>query len=776
MNRARHPLSVCAMSLAILMACLAAPLAAAPVRPKIALGAEPFDLKQVRLLDGPFKHATELNRKYLLSLDADRLLHNFRVQAGLPSPARPLGGWEEPKCEVRGHSTGHYLSACALMYASTGDEKLKQKAEYVVAELAKCQDKIGSGYLSAFPEEFIDRVEAGKPVWAPWYTLHKVYAGLLDVHVLCGNAQALEVVERACDWAKARTDKLSDQQMEKMLGNEHGGMNDVLAELYALTGEEKYLRLSRRFNHRAVLDPLTRREDRLTGLHANTQFPKVLGAARQYELTGDAAMRTAATFFWDVVTKERSYVIGGNSDYEVFSPKERLSQHIGPNTTETCNTYNMLKITRRLFGWDPKAEYADYYERALYNHILASQNPETGMVCYYVPLKTGSAKTFSTPNDSFWCCVGTGMENHAKYGDSIYFHDGPKTLYVNLFIASELSWDERGLTLRQQTTYPEAETTRFTFTCRQPVELEVKIRHPFWAASGIEVAVNGQRQRLQSQPGGYATIARTWQTGDALEVRLPMGLRLEGFRDNPRKVALLYGPLVLCAEASPARPSPAIIAVKTEEILAQVKPVRGKTLTFCGPASVFRSIDADAQGEVLFTAFYQQYQKPYIVYWDVLDEAHWQARQQQHQAERARQKALDARTVDRVLIADQASERAHKLAGEKTGAGPFGERQWRHAVDGGWFSYQLKVAPDKPQELLVSYWGSDSGGREFDILVDGAKIATQKLERNRPEQFYDELYPIPAELVQGKPSVTVRFQGRPGKTAGGIFDCRVLTK
>ena len=747
--------------------------AAAEVQPKVPLKAEPFALTQVRLLDGPFQHAMELDRKYLLSLDPDRLLHNFRVNAGLPSTAKPLGGWEEPKCELRGHSLGHYLSACALMYASTGDAKLKQQGDYLVAELAKCQAKFPSGYLSAYPEEFIERVETGKRVWAPWYTLHKIYQGLLDMYVLCDNARALEVLKKACAWIQSRTDKLDDARMENMLRNEHGGMNDVLAELYAVTGEEKYLKLSQRFNHHAVLDPLSRREDKLTGLHANTQFPKILGAGRQYELTGERSLQTIATFFWDVVTRERSYVIGGNSDYEAFSPKEELSKHVGPSTTETCNTYNMLKITRRLFGWDPRAEYADYYERALLNHVLCSQNPETGMVCYYVPLKTGSTKRFSGPNDSFWCCVGTGMESHAKYGDSIYFHDGRQTLYVNLFIASELSWAERGLKLRQETRFPREDTTRLTLACEKPVELTLKLRHPYWAVSGIEIAVNGQKQAIESKPGSFVSLARQWTSGDTVEMKMPMTLRTEAFRDNPRKLAVLYGPMVLCAPLEPGKPFPAIVG-EVSDVVPAIKQLEGRPLAFTCSSPPFKTLGSEAAGGLTLVPFYREYQRPYLVYWDVLSQSQWQARQMQHQEEQARHKALEARTVDRVLINDEASEHGHDLRGERHGAGEFGGRMWRHAPDGGWFSYRMKVPADKPAQLLCAYWGSDVGPREFDILVDGKKIATQKLNRNRPDQFFDAVYPIPEELTKGKQTVIVRFQGHPGRTAGGVFDCRVL--
>jgi DUF1680 family protein len=593
------------------------------VKPKISLRVCAFNLEEVRLLGGPFQHAMELDHQYLLSLDVDRLLHNFRVNAGLASSAQPLGGWEEPKCQLRGHFVGHYLSACALMYASTGDARLKDRADRVVAGLAQCQAKFSSGYLSAYPEEFFDRVEKTQKVWAPWYTLHKIYAGLLDTYRFCGNQQALDVLEKAANWAKARTGRLSDEQMQKMLDVEHGGMNDVLAQLYAVTGNVEYLSLARRFYHKAVLDPLTRHEDRLTGLHANTQFPKVIGISSLYELTGDESLSSAALFFWDVVTQQRSYVIGGNSDNEEFSPKEKLSQFLSATTTETCNTHNMLKLTRHLFGWEPKAEYIDYYERGLYNHILASQNPETGMMCYYVSLKPGSSRSdktpfgYSTPNDSFWCCVGTGVESHAKYGDSIFFHDGDKTLYLNLFIASELNWKETGTIVRQETNYPEESSSRLVFSCKKPVELVLNIRHPYWAVSGIQVKVNGTEIPVQSKPGSYVPLLRTWKSGDIVDISLPMSLRTEAFRDDPKKLAILYGPLVLCAEVDPLKPLPRITA-EPGQISSGIQPVSGKSLTFIGSPAVFRTAGALNSSGVTLIPFYKQSQKPYIVYWDVI--------------------------------------------------------------------------------------------------------------------------------------------------------------
>lgn len=740
----------------------------------VPMKASAFDLRAVRLLDGPFRHAQELDQAYLLSLDVDRLLHNFRVNAGLPSSAPPLGGWEEPKCEVRGHFVGHYLSACALMYAATGDARLKEKGDAIVTGLAECQAKLGNGYLSAFPESFFDRVEQRRPVWAPYYTLHKIFAGLEDMYVYGDNRQALEVAKQFGDWAIARNARLTDEQMQAMLGTEHGGMNETLANLYALTGEKKYLEIAFRFNHHRVLDPASRREDRLTGLHANTQFPKFIGAAREYELTGDDALHTAATFFWNTVVQERSYVTGGNSDGEMFTPKETLSHALGPNTTETCNVYNMLKLTRHLFCWDPEAEYADYYERALYNQILASQEPETGMMCYYVPLKSGSRKNYNTPTDSFWCCTGTGVENHAKYGDSIYFHDGTRTLYLNLFIASELHWKETGVTLRQETRYPDEARSRLVFTCERPVELSLRIRHPFWATRGFVIQVNGRKQSVVSSgPGSYAVVNRTWQSGDTVEISTPFALRTEAFRDNPNRLALLNGPLVLCAQIDAAKPYPAIVADEGQ-FLRHLKPVRGRPNTFSGPAQVFRIPGEKSRDGVTLEPFYKMYgDRHYVVYWDVFTPAQWQAKEAEFAATLAQQKALEARTVDGVNPGEEQNERDHALKGENTQAGDLGGRKWRHAPDGGWFSYELKVQPDQPMSLAVTYWGSD-GGRVFDVLVDGEKIATQRLDNNKPGQFYDEIYPLPENVVRGKQRVTVKFQAHAGSTAGGVFGVRLV--
>ncbi len=752
--------------------------AKAKVQSKIALKAQAFRLEEVRLLEGPFKHAMDLNNRYLLALDADRLLHNFRVNAGLPSSAQPLGGWEEPRGELRGHSIGHYLSGLALAYASTGEEKLKQRAEYMVAELAKCQAALGkSGYLSAYPETFFDRVEARQNVWAPYYTLHKIYAGLIDVYDYCGNPQALDVCKKFADWVIARNDRLTDEQMQAMLGTEHGGMNESLANLYALTGDEKYLKIALRFNHKAVIDPAAERQDKLTGLHANTQIPKFIGTAREFELTGRDDLKTASLFFWDTVVKERSYVIGGHSDGESFSDKTRLSEAFGPSTTETCNTYNMLKLTRHLFCWDPQAQYGDYYERALYNHILASQNPEDGMVCYYVPLRTGSRKEYGTQNESFWCCTGTGMENHAKYGDSIYFHDGGKNLWLNLFIASELNWKAKGVQVRQETKFPDQASTKLTFTAGKPVELSLNIRHPFWVVTGFEIKVNGQKQADAGKPGSYAVVTRTWKTGDMVDITIPFSLRTEGFKDNPNRFAFLNGPIVLSAEVDTRKPFPVIVADEAKT-MSSVKPVVGKPNTFTGPGDVFRIAGDSSSKGVTLEPFYKMHGgRRYEVYWDRFTAEQWQAREKEYQAELARQKELEARTVDQVTAGFDQNERDHNFKGENTQTRSMNEMSFRTANAGGWFSWDVKVVPDQAQELSVSYRGGGRTAATFEIFVDGTKLPVPEPatagapQRGAPSVM---VLPLSAELVKGKSTVTVKFQAPAEGRMGAILNVRVL--
>lgn len=753
-----------------------------PAPDRIRREARAFDLADVRLLDGPFKRAMGLDGDYLLRLEPDRLLSWFRKEAGLAPKAEVYGGWEAQG--VAGHSLGHYLTACAMMYASTGDARFRDRVNYVVDELELCQRADGEGYVAAIPggKKIFREVAAGdirskgfdlNGGWVPWYTMHKVFAGLLDAHHYTANAKALGVAVKLADWADRTTANLTEEQFQRMLACEHGGMNESLAEIYARTGDEKYLRLSGRFRHRAVLDPLARREDRLQGLHANTQIPKLIGLARRHELTGDAGERTAAEFFWNRVVREHSYVIGGNSEGEHFGPPGKLDARLGQNTCETCNTYNMLKLTRHLFTWRASAEYADYYERALYNHILASQNPDDGMFCYFVPLKPGARKTYSTPFDSFWCCVGTGMENHAKYGDAVYFHsDG--ALWVNLFIPSELRWKERGLTLRQETRYPEEETVRLTFAAARPTALALRLRYPAWAEKGLSVSVNGRPQKIVGSPGSFVEVRRTWRRGDRVELRIPMSLRLEALPDNPHRAAVLYGPNVLAGELNPEDEAGVAGLVSVPVLITENRPLATWIKPVAGRPSTFRTAGVGRPRDVTLYPFHRMHGKRYSVYWDLFTRQQWAVREAGYRAELARARRLEAMTVDFAQPGEMQPERDHNMQGERTETGEHLSRKWRHALDGGWLSFDLKVSPDEAVSLVCTYWGGETGPRTFDILADGVRIATQSLQSDRPGQFFDVTYPIPVELTRGKDKITVRFQARPGNTAGGLYGLRVI--
>ena len=518
---------------------------------KVSWKALPFPMKQVRLGEGPCKVAMEADRQYLHSLPPDRLLHTFRLNAGISSSAKPLGGWEAPDCELRGHyAGGHYLSACALMYASTGDDDLGKNAATVVAELGKCQAALKSGYLSAFPIEFFDRLRERQRVWAPFYTIHKIMAGLLDMYVYCGNEQALDMVEKMAGWVAGYTGSLSYDHMQRVLGTEFGGMGEVLSNLYAVTGKEYYLEVAQRFDKKQFFDPLAAHRDELKGLHVNTHIPQVMAAARYYELTGDRRYRDIAEYFWNEVVSERSYCTGGTSNGESWNTDPgKLSTELGPSTTECCCAYNMMKLTRHLFGWSPDARLMDYYERTVFNHRLGTINPEDGTMMYYLPLAPGYWKTFGKPFDSLWCCTGTGSEEYAKLTDTIYFH-GEDSLFVNLYIDSQLEWPEKGLHFKQETRFPDEQGTTITISSKTPQPLSLNLRIPYWVQGG-SVKLNGTALPAFASPSSYLTLNRVWKTGDKIELSLPMGLHIDSMPDDQTVQAVMYGPLVLAGRLDP---------------------------------------------------------------------------------------------------------------------------------------------------------------------------------------------------------------------------------
>ena len=508
---------------------------------KVKWKAEPFSMTEVRLLPSFWKDMMELNRSYLYSLPNERLAHNFRVTAGIPSDADPIGGWEAPDCELRGHYVGHYLSSCAFVHASTGDEVIAAKANDLVGILAQCQAK--DGYLGAYPANFYDRLRAHQKVWAPFYTYHKILAGMIDMSEHTGNKQALDVAIKMTDWADAYAKSISDDEWQRVLLTEHGGMNEASFNLYAITGNPKYRDLAYRFEHKKIFEPLAANQDMLNGNHANTNIPKMIGAIRGYELTGDARYESIAQNFYRIVKDHHSYCTGGTSNGELWHEPDGVASQLGPAAEECCCSYNMMKLTRHLFGQQPDAKHFDYYERMLLNVRYGTQD-RNGMLMYYVSLRPGMYKTFGTQFDAFWCCTGTGSEEYAKLNDSIYFHDD-SSVYVNLFIPSKLDWKERGLQLRQTTKYPNEQRITLTMDAAPSKPTTLKIRVPYWATKGVTVAVNGEPMDVTATPSTYLEIHHPWKAGDVVAVDIPMTLHIDQAPDDKQVQAAMYGPLVL---------------------------------------------------------------------------------------------------------------------------------------------------------------------------------------------------------------------------------------
>jgi DUF1680 family protein len=593
----------------------------------------PFDLQSVRLRPGAVLDALEVNRRYLMGLDPDRLLHMFRITAGLPSIAEPLGGWEAPNNELRGHFSGHYMSACALLAAQTADTAVRARGVLMATELAKCQAAIGTGYLSAFPVDLFDRLRAGQPAWAPFYTLHKIMAGLLDTHTLSGDARALDTLLGMAGWTERWVQPLSDAQMARVLEREYGGMNEVLYNLSDVTAEVRWRRLAQRFDRERIYGPLAAGRDDLQGLHANTTIPQIIGAARGYELSGSEQLKDAALTFWHTVAERRAYCTGGTSNGEHWNgPPGELAHELSGYTEESCCTYNMQKLTRLVYGWTADPRLADYYERTLYNGILGVQHPADGDKLYYLPLESGYWKLFGTPLHDFWCCTGSMAESFAKLGDSIYFRDD-RGVYVNLFIASELTWTERGIRLVLDTRFPEEDTLRLTVHGVRPGRMALRVRVPYWTSGG-EARLNGNLLQGFAQPGSYFTLERRWRDGDQLSVRLPMHLHVAPMPDDPTVQAAMYGPLVLAGrlgteglDASdlragptaprkvpeyPAQPVAAPVISARSDPASWLTPVAGRALEFRTSAQA-RPITVVPLNAIL--------DERYAVYWKVSEAA-----------------------------------------------------------------------------------------------------------------------------------------------------------
>lgn len=764
------------------------------VKPVVAQKASPFPLESVRLLDGPFLDAMETDAAYLFALEPDRLLHGFLREAGLEPRAPVYGGWES--LGVAGHTLGHYISALSMYHAASGNPDAASRITYIVDELRRAQNAWGDGFVAAIPEgrEMFDRVSRGdietSPFrlnggWAPWYVIHKQLAGLIDAWRYTKNPLALQIAVDLADWSIATTSSLSPELWQKMLACEHGGMNESLADLYAITGNEDYLTLSRKFHHLAVLGPLADHIEILDGLHSNTQIPKIIGVTRQYELIGDDSLKTVADFFWDSMTGHHTYAIGGNSYDEHLGPPDQLAERLGATTAETCNTYNMLRLTRQLFTLSPQSRYADFYERALYNHILASQEPETGMFTYYMSLKPGHFKTYSTPENAFWCCVGSGIENHVKYGDSIYFHD-ENGIWINLFVASEVKWRERNLSLRQETTFPDENGMRMVVSLEEPTTLALRVRHPSWTQAPLEVSINGSQMVVDSTPGSYLVLEREWQDGDVVDVHLPMHLRLESMPDKSSRSAILYGPIVLAGALGTAdmpkngafadsdveyaewpTPSVPVLVGDTGAVSEWIKPLAGDPLTF-------HTLGAGRPNDVVLKPFFRTNNERYTVYWDFFRESEWAEAEISYRAEENRKREIEANTIDVMRFGEMLGEESHNFTSENSEKGLAFGRRFRVANSNGWFSFDMALPTESGAALHCTYWSVERGDRTFTISVDGTEISREHIENDFPERFIERTYAIPEELISGKESALFRFDAGRGQKAGRVFSCRIL--
>jgi DUF1680 family protein len=745
-----------------------------------ALRCEPFALDRVTLLEGPFMEATRTNVRSLLQYNPDRLLSRFRTEAGLEPRAEHYGGWEA--MSLAGHSLGHHLSGCALMYATTGDTLFKNRVSYIVGELSACQQAGGTGYIGAFTDgERILKEEVGKGeihpsafylngIWAPFYTIHKVMAGLRDAYRLCGNGEALEVETGLADWIDSALGGLTDEEVQEMLKCEHGGMNEVLADLCSDTGDDNYLELSGLFYHQEILDPLSRGEDILNGKHGNTQIPKVIGLARRYEITGDPVERSTAEFFWDRVVRHHSYVNGSHGLHEYFGPSDSLSDRLGSATSESCNVYNMLKLSMHLFEWSASPEVADYYERALINHILSSQHHVTGEVLYFHSLQVGGVKEFQDPFD-FTCCIGTGMENHSKYGEAIYFHN-PGELFVNLFIASELRWEETGLILRQETGFPEEEATRLIFLNEEPVNMTLQLRIPGWVDDRTVVRVNGRKIRKKIVRGNYLSLNGSWGKGDRVEMEMPFPLHTEAMPDNPGRVALLDGPLVLAGELGPGgNEHPFIpeeklpwLVTDSDDPARWIGPGQGDPHTFLCTAT--------RPEPTTLLPLYALNDQNFTVYWDLAGETEWRQHLKQLGEEEDALALLDKMTIDRVVPAADPAGQGHRFRSENPG---FYRYNGHPCIESryGWFSVEMEADRGRPTILQVDYWGGFRGPREFVIEVNGTPIATEDLSGVPFNEPGTVRYTIPAShTAAGK--VTITFRATENHYAGPVFGIRTL--
>lgn len=764
-----------------------------------------FPLGDITLLDGPLKHARDLNVQVLLKYDCDRMLAPYRKEAGLQPRKPSYPNWDG----LDGHVGGHYLSALAIN-AATGNEECRKRMEYMISELqlvldannqrheAWCHNYIGGVPNSAKMWTAFSKGDFGPyfGTWAPFYNIHKMYAGLRDAWLYCGNEQAKNLFLKFCDWAVDITRDLNDEQMEKMLGNEHGGMNEVLADAYAITGEQKYLDCARRFSHRMLLVPLENGKDCLDNMHANTQIPKVIGYQRIAELAHDVQYHNASEYFWEIVTRQRSLALGGNSRREHFPTKENCIDYINDiDGPESCNTYNMLKLTEDLNRVKPNGMYGDFYETAMFNHILSAQHPQHGGYVYFTPARPRHYRNYSAPNEAMWCCVGTGMEDHGKYGQFVWTHDkGVKAeddaLYVNLFVASELNWKDRKMVIRQQTAFPYAESS-VVEVAKGKGTFILKVRKPSWCENFTVKGVGFDADSYEEN--GFVCMKRKWKKGDQVKISMPMHAYIKPMINVPQYVAIMYGPILLGMKtgtedmrsliADDSRfgqyaggkklaldEAPILLPKHLDDIAKNLKPVPGKPLHFKLATRMENAIDGELQ------PFFEIHDSRYMMYWLALGENDYKAYMQKLADEEKARQALEARTVDKVNPGEQQPETDHNMEADVTERGNTEGVFFRDARDGHFFSYLMQTKGETNLSLQLKFWGQDEWRTsEFDIYVnDKLLCSVNNSHRWRTTQFKTVDYAIPSEFVKGKKEIRVKFVAHKGKQVGQIYGVRLV--
>lgn len=763
-----------------------------------------FPLAQVTLLEGPFRRARDLNIHTLLAYDVDRMLAPYLKEAGLKAKKASYKNWEG----LDGHIGGHYLTALALNYASTKDLECKRRMDYMLSELKACQNNIsitqpdwGNGYVGGVPDSRKiwatlkkGDFKAYRAAWVPWYNVHKMFAGLRDAWLYGGNQDAKDIFLKFCDWAVDITSGFSENQMQAMLDVEQGGMNEVLADAYQITGNQEYMIAAKRFSHQQLLKPMAERVDNLDNKHANTQVPKAVGFQRIGELSHDAEYEKSGIFFWETVTNNRTLAFGGNSRKEFFPSVAACSDFVsdveGP---ESCNTYNMLKLTQGLFREEPLAKYADFYERALYNHILSTQHPEHGGYVYFTPARPRHYRVYSAPNEAMWCCVGSGMENHGKYNEFIYTHR-KDSLYLNLFIASELNWKDKGIKLKQETAFPDQEETKLTIT-EGAAKFTLMVRYPFWIKEGtMQIYVNGKSIKYEQHPSSYIGILRNWKKGDIIKVTLPMQTTIERMPNVPEYIAIMHGPILLAAKTNteelrglvaddsrwghiaggeklPLDKAPIIIEDNIPAISKKIIPSKDYPMTFSFANE--RIINPE---KLVLEPFYRIHDSRYMMYWMTLTPNQYVNYLDSLSANETNKLALEKRTIDFVAPGEQRPEADHKMQNENSRTGSFSDQFWREAFNGGYFSYNMSTQGLNNLSLNVRYHSAGTAGEKFEIYIDGKilKLVDHTKDIKKPG-FYNEEYPLPTDMVKGKQQLNMKFLALSGNATERVYFLRLVT-